>query len=64
MFIATFWALNRLGSSLAKLGLIRDFVVLFYVVVALGTTARPFESLGAAAAWAHFPSSRIRTDRF
>jgi hypothetical protein len=50
MFVAPFWALNGLGSSLAKLSLITGFVVLFYVIVALGTTARPFESLGAAAA--------------
>jgi hypothetical protein len=50
MFIVPLWALDELGSSLAKLGLITGFVILFYVIVALGTTARPFESLGAAAA--------------
>ena len=50
IFIVPFWALNCLGSSLSKLGLITGFVILFYGMVALGTTARPFESLGAAAA--------------
>ncbi|CAG8975103.1 hypothetical protein HYALB_00008943 [Hymenoscyphus albidus] len=33
-----------------KLGVVSGFVVLFYGVVALGTTARAFESLAAAAA--------------
>jgi hypothetical protein len=50
MFITPLWALDRIGSSSSKLGLITGFVILFYCMVALSTTARPFESLGAAAA--------------
>jgi hypothetical protein len=50
MFIVPFWALTGLKSSVSQLGLITGFVILFFAMVALGTTARPFESLGAAAA--------------
>jgi hypothetical protein len=50
MFIVPFWALTGLKSSLSQLGLITGFVILFFAMVALGTTARPFESLGASAA--------------
>ena len=50
MFIVPFWALQGLGGPFAKLELITGFVILFYGMLALGTTARTFESLGAAAA--------------
>jgi hypothetical protein len=50
MFIVPFWALTGLRNSVSQLGLITGFVILFFAMVALGTTARPFESLGASAA--------------
>ena len=52
MFIAPFWALQGFsdGAAYEKLGCITGFVVGFYGMVALGTTARAHESLGAAAA--------------
>jgi hypothetical protein len=50
MFIAPFWALDSLKNSSARLGLITGFVMLFYAIVASGTSAKPFESLGASAA--------------
>ncbi|CAG8959669.1 hypothetical protein HYFRA_00001573 [Hymenoscyphus fraxineus] len=50
MFIVPFWMLSGLAGTEGKLGVVTGFVVLFYGVVALGTTARAFESLAAAAA--------------
>ncbi|KAH8751229.1 hypothetical protein BGZ57DRAFT_834174 [Hyaloscypha finlandica] len=52
MFIAPFWALDVISNTLSKLGLITGFVVLFYCMVTLCTTARSFETLAAAAAYA------------
>jgi hypothetical protein len=50
MFIVPFWALTRIKSDVSQLGLITGFVIFFYAMLALGTTAKLFESLGAAAA--------------
>lgn len=50
MFIVPFWVLNSVGDTRVKLGVVTVFVVCFYGVVALGTTAKAFESLAAAAA--------------
>jgi hypothetical protein len=50
MFIAPFWGLEFIGNQLRKLGLITGVVVLFYGMVSVGTTAKPYESLAAAAA--------------
>jgi hypothetical protein len=50
MFIVPFWALDVISNTLSKLGLITGFVVLFYCMVTLCTTARSFETLAAAAA--------------
>ncbi|PMD52381.1 uncharacterized protein K444DRAFT_573140 [Hyaloscypha bicolor E] len=52
MFIVPFWALDVISNTLSKLGLITGFVVLFYCMVTLCTTARSFETLAAAAAYA------------
>ncbi|KAE8442845.1 hypothetical protein EG329_002817 [Mollisiaceae sp. DMI_Dod_QoI] len=52
VFAAPFWGLEFMQSQKQKLGLITGVVILFYCIVSVATTARPFESLGAAAAYA------------
>ena len=51
MLIGPLWWLNYLSDSVTRLGVITGFIVLFYVVVYLATTARTFEVLAAAAAY-------------
>jgi len=50
MLIVPLWVLPNLEDMNAKLGTITAFVVVFLGLVAYTTTAKPFESLAAAAA--------------
>lgn len=49
MFIGPLWILEFVSGPLSRLGVITSFIVLFIVLVSVMTTARPFESLAAAA---------------
>ncbi len=50
MLIAPLWVLAFVNDLVQKLGTISAFIVLFVALVSLTTTAKPFESLAAAAA--------------
>lgn len=50
MLIAPLWVLAITHGTMKRLGEITGFVTLFLALVAFTTTARPFESLAAAAA--------------
>ncbi|KAI9868671.1 MAG: hypothetical protein M1813_004521 [Trichoglossum hirsutum] len=51
MLIGPLWILMYVAEPRLRLGVITSFVVLFYVAVAVATTARPWESLAATAAY-------------
>ena len=50
MLVAPLWVLEFVDGSVRRLGLITGFIVLFLVLVATVSEARPFESLAATAA--------------
>ncbi|KAI9764896.1 MAG: hypothetical protein M1839_005690 [Geoglossum umbratile] len=51
MLIAPLWILAYVRPLPIRLGIISGFIVLFFVMVAVATTARMFEALAAAAAY-------------
>lgn len=51
MLIGPIWALDKVGPSNARLGIISGFIVVFYILVGIATTAKVFESLAAVAAY-------------
>lgn len=54
MLIAPLWVLEKIDHGLpnVKLGAITVFIVVFFVLVAVATTARVFDALAATAAYA------------
>lgn len=50
MLIAPLWVLAFVNDLVRKLGVISAFIVLFFGLISFTTTAKPFESLAAAAA--------------
>ena len=52
MIIGPLWILEFVHHSVFRLAIISGFVVVFFVVVGVATTARIFEVLAAAAAYA------------
>lgn len=50
MLIAPLWVLAFVNDLVQKLGVITAFIVLFVALISFTTTAKPFESLAAAAA--------------
>jgi hypothetical protein len=51
MLIGPLWILAYVHHIAIRLGVISGFVVIFFVVVAVATTAQVFETLAAAAAY-------------
>lgn len=51
MLIGPIWALYEVEPSNKRLGIITGFIVAFYVLVVIATTAKLFESLAAVAAY-------------
>ena len=51
MLIGPIWALDKVGPSTARLGIISGFIVVFYILVGIATTAKVFENLAAVAAY-------------
>jgi len=51
MLIGPLWILNVVQNTEARLGVITGFIALFFVLVAVATNAKVFESLAAAAAY-------------
>ncbi|KAK3081686.1 hypothetical protein LTS18_003901 [Coniosporium uncinatum] len=51
MLIGPLWILNFVTNTEERLGVITGFIALFFVLVAVATNARVFESLAAAAAY-------------
>jgi len=51
MLIGPLWILNRVSSTDIKLAVISVFIFVFFVLVNIGTPARVYEALGAAAAY-------------
>jgi hypothetical protein len=51
MLVGPLWILEYVNKTPVRLGIITGFVALFFALVAVGTTARAFESLAAAAAY-------------
>lgn len=51
MLIGPIWALYKVEPSNKRLGIISGFIVVFYVLVVVATTAKLFESLAAVAAY-------------
>ncbi|KAI9770037.1 MAG: hypothetical protein M1839_003301 [Geoglossum umbratile] len=51
MLIGPLWVLAYVTKPHTRLGIITGFIVLFYAAVAVATTARPWESLAATAAY-------------
>ncbi len=51
MLIAPLWILEFTKSSIASLAWMTGFLVLFLYMVAYATVAKPFETLGATAAY-------------
>jgi hypothetical protein len=51
MLIGPLWILAYVHHTAIRLGVISGFIVVFFVVVAVATTARVFETLAAAAAY-------------
>lgn len=51
MLITPLWVLAITHGTMKRLGVITGFIILFLSLVAFTTTARPFESLAAAAAY-------------
>jgi hypothetical protein len=54
MLIAPLWVLDKIDHGLpsVKLGAITVFIVVFFILVAVATTARVFDALAATAAYA------------
>lgn len=52
MIIGPLWVLNYVQPSVYRLAIISSFIVVFFVLVGVATTARIFEVLAAAAAYA------------
>jgi hypothetical protein len=51
MLVAPLWVLNFVDGIVTKLGVITAFIVTFFALAALATTAKVFETLAAAAAY-------------
>ena len=51
MLIGPIWALYTVEPPKARLGIISAFIVVFYILVGIATTAKIFESLAAVAAY-------------
>ncbi|KAF2432599.1 hypothetical protein EJ08DRAFT_567086, partial [Tothia fuscella] len=51
MLIGPLWILNKVQDTESQLGVITGFIALFFVLVAVATNAKIFESLAAAAAY-------------
>ncbi|OBT76054.1 hypothetical protein VF21_03538 [Pseudogymnoascus sp. 05NY08] len=51
MLIGPIWALYEVEPSNKRLGIITGFIVAFYILVVIATTAKLFESLAAVAAY-------------
>lgn len=51
MLIGPLWALYKVKPSDQRLGIITGFIVVFYFLVVVATTAKLFESLAAVAAY-------------
>ncbi|KAI9766052.1 MAG: hypothetical protein M1840_006759 [Geoglossum simile] len=51
MLIGPLWILDRVIDTRTRLGIITTFIVVFFAVVAVATTAKPWESLAATAAY-------------
>ncbi|OBT62557.1 hypothetical protein VE03_07366 [Pseudogymnoascus sp. 23342-1-I1] len=51
MLIGPIWALYKVEPSNKRLGIISGFIVIFYILVGIATTAKLFESLAAVAAY-------------
>lgn len=51
MLIGPLWALYKVEPSNVRLGIITGFIVVFYFLVVVATTAKLFESLAAVAAY-------------
>lgn len=49
MLIGPLWILESVSGPLQRLGVITSFILLFFILVSFITTAKPFESLAAAA---------------
>ncbi|EMR64000.1 hypothetical protein UCREL1_9029 [Eutypa lata UCREL1] len=52
MLIAPIWILQALNDPKAKLGVITGFIFAFLLILSLAMVAKPFEALGATAAYA------------
>lgn len=52
MLIGPIWVVYGVTHATTRLGIISGFIVLFYVLVNIATTAKTSESLAAAAAYA------------
>lgn len=52
MLIGPMWVVYRVTDPTIRLAIISSFIVLFYVLVNIATTAKVFESLAAVAAYA------------
>lgn len=64
MLIAPQWWLLFVQDRRVQLGIITGFIILFLVLVATVTGARPFESLAATAAYVHSISCLIKAGAF
>lgn len=51
MLIGPIWALDKVGPNDIRLGIISGFIIVFYILVGIATTAKIFESLAAVAAY-------------
>ena len=51
MLVAPLWVLNFIEGSVVRLGVITAFITVFFILAALATTARVFETLAATAAY-------------
>jgi hypothetical protein len=51
MLVTPLWVLESVGDGQVRLGVITAFIVGFFMLAALGTTASVFETLAAAAAY-------------
>jgi len=51
MLIGPIWILDKVSADNIRLGIISAFIVVFYILVGIATTAKIFESLAAVAAY-------------
>ena len=52
MLIGPLWVLEYVSGSAVRLGVITSFICLFFILVTVATTAKIFEAMAAAAAYA------------